>query len=255
MALNDTPNRTVKTADTIFEMIRYLRKSDGSTVTEIAEMVGIAESTAHTYLATLLEHEYVVKDGPQYELSLKPLDNGMIVKNDMDLTDVARQVIDQVADETGEVTWIVIEEHGRAVYLMKSAGDQAVRTRGRVGKRTPMHDIATGKAILANLPKDRVDAIIDHYGLPGQTEHTITSREQLQDELEKIRERGFATNKGETINTVFAVASPIFQDEEVQGAIGIAGPKNRLSGEQFTEELPNIVCEAADSIELELTYQ
>ncbi|SDY45940.1 IclR family transcriptional regulator [Halopenitus persicus] len=254
MGLFDTPNRTVKTADTVFEMIRYLRESNGGTVTEIADALDIAESTAHTYLATLFEHEYVVKDGSRYGLSLKPLDNGMVVRNTMDLTTAARSVINQVAEETDEVVWIVVEEHGRAVYLMKSVGEKAVQTRGRIGKRTPLHDIAAGKAILANLPISRVEAIINRYGLPERTGSTITNPDTLFEELETIRDRGFAMNRGETIQTVHAVASPILKKDEVQGAIGIAGPKNRLSGDHFTETLPNVVCEAADTIELELTY-
>lgn len=255
MDITESPERTVTTAETVFDMIEYLKHRDGASVQEVADAVGIAESTAHTYLATLREHEYVVKEGTTHYLSLKPLDNGITVREDMDLTPAARPVIDEVADQTGEVAWIMIEEHGKGVYLMKSEGEKAVRTRGRVGKRTTMHDIAAGKAILSQLSEDRVEAILDTFGLPERTENTITERAAFEEELARIRELGYATNEGETIRKVRAVASPIMRDGAVYGSVGVAGPKHRLSGDWFTEELPNVVLEAADTIELELTYQ
>lgn len=255
MGLNDAPERTVTTAERVFHIIDCLKELDGGSVQEIAEYVGIAESTTHTYLATLREHEYVVKDGTTYYLSLKPLENGITVRENMELTHAARSVIDQVAEETGEVVWIMIEEHGYGVYLMQSKGQKAVRTRGRVGKRTTMHDIAAGKAILAHLPEPRVEAIIDKFGLPERTENTITDPENLYEELEHIRESGYATNEGETIQKVRAVASPIVQNGDIWGSIGVAGPKHRLSGDRFTHELPNVVLEASETISLDLTYQ
>lgn len=255
MDLNDSPERTVTTAETVFDVIECLKRLDGGSVQQVAEAADVAESTAHTYLATLRNHEYVVKHGSTYYLSLKPLDNGITVRENMEITHAARPVIDQVASETGEVVWIMIEEHGQGVYLMKNEGDDAVRTRGRVGKRTTMHDIAAGKAILSQLSEERVEAIVDKFGLPQRTESTITDREALREELDRIRELGYATNEGETIQKVRAVASPIMQEGEVRGSVGIAGPKHRLSGERFTETLPNVVLEAADTIELDLTYQ
>lgn len=254
MGLNDSPERTVTTAETVFDVIDCLKQQDGATVQEVADAVGVAESTAHTYLATLRAQEYVVKDGPIHYLSLKPLDNGITVRENMELTRAARSVIDEVAAETGEVAWIMIEEHGKGVYLMKSEGEKAVRTRGRVGKRTTMHDIAAGKAILSQLPEQRVEAVLDEFGLPERTENTITERAAFEEELDRIRESGYATNMGETIQKVRAVASPILRDDAVCGSVGVAGPKHRLSGDWFTEELPNVVLEAADTIELDLTY-
>jgi Transcriptional regulator len=209
----------------------------------------------HTYLATLLDHEYVVKKESTYYLGLKPLDNGIVVRDNMSLTHAARPVIDDVAERTEESVWIVTEEHGRGVYLMRSAGENAVRTRGRVGKRATMHDIAAGKALLSQFSESKVEAIVDQFGLPERTENTITERAELHEELERIRDRGYATNRGETIEKVWAVASPVVRADEVHGAVGVAGPKHRLSGDRFREELPDVVLEAADTIELELTYR
>lgn len=255
MGLDKPPKRAVKTAETIFGIVEFLLETGGSGVTEIAESQDMAESTVHSHLATLRDQEYVVKDGTTYRPSLKFLDHGVRVRDELSLSDAARPVIEQLSEETGEVAWIVVEEHGRAVYLMNSSGEKAVQTRGRVGRRTTMHDIAAGKAILAHLPESRVENIIDTFGLPERTDKTITDRDELYDNLEKIRDRGYAVNDGETTEKVRAVASPILWGGTVCGAVGIAGPKHRLNGERFTDRLPTAILEAADTIELELEYQ
>ncbi|WP_049892885.1 IclR family transcriptional regulator [Natronococcus jeotgali] len=255
MGLDKPPKRSVKTADTIFGIIEYLLETGGTGVTEIAASQDLAESTVHSHLATLLNHEYVVKEGTTYRMSLKHLDHGIRTREELLLTQAGRPVIDELSNDTGEVAWVLVEEHGKAVYLLKSTGEKAVRTRGRIGKRTSMHDIAAGKAMLAHLPESTVEDIIGEFGLPERTENTITERDELYEELETVRERGYAVNRGETIRKVRAVASPIIWEDDVCGAVGVAGPKHRMSGDRFTETLPKKVLEAADTIELELEYR
>ena len=255
MGLDKPPKRSVKTATTVFGIIEYLLETGGATVTEIADDQEMARSTVHNHLATLSQLEYVVESDGAYRLSLKFLNHGMLVRDQLPLTQVAPPIIEQLSAETGEVSWIVVEEHGRAVYLLKETGENAVKTRGYVGKRTTMHDIAAGKAILAHLPDERVAKIVETYGLPRRSENTITDEDTLYRELEAIREQGYAINKGETTKKVWAMASPIMKRGSVCGAVGVAGPKHRMSGERFTDSMPAKVLETADTIELELEYQ
>lgn len=255
MGLDKPPKRSVKTATTVFGIIEYLLEAGGADVAEIADVQGMARSTVHNHLATLSNLEYVVKADGTYRLSLKFLNHGMLVREELPLTQVAPPIIEQLSAETGEVSWIIVEEHGRAVYLLKETGENAVKTRGYVGKRTTMHDIAAGKAILAHLPEQKVADIIETYGLPRRSENTITDEDALYSELETVRERGYAINKGETMKKVWAMASPIMKHDSVCGAVGVAGPKHRMSGERFTDSMPAKVLEAADTIELELEYQ
>ncbi|MFC6874574.1 IclR family transcriptional regulator [Halobellus marinus] len=254
MGLDKPPNRPVKTADTIFGIVEFLLESGGSGVKEIAESQDLAQSTVHSHLATLLDHEYVVKEGTTYRLSLKFLDHGMEIRERLRLTRASQRIIEELSDDTGEVVWVVVEEHGQALYLLKSSGENAVQTRGRVGRRTTMHDIAAGKAILAHLPDSTVDDIIESFGLPERTEKTITEREALYQELKKIRDQGYATNDGETTEKVRAVASAVLFEGEVCGAVGIAGPKHRLTGKKFHDSIPSKILEAVDTIELNLEY-
>jgi len=255
MGLNEPPKRSVKTTGTVFGIIECLLDTGGAEVVEIAESQDMAKSTVHSHLATLLDLEYVVKKGTMYRVSFKFLNHGVRVRNSHLLARVAPPTLKELSADTGEVAWIIVEEHGKAVYMMKEAGKNAVKTRGYVGKRTTMHDIAAGKAILAHLPDSKVADIVDTYGLPKRSANTITNKEALYQKLKTIRKRGYAINKGETTEKVWAMASPIIWDDKIYGSVGIAGPKQRMSSGRFTDLRPEKILEAADTIELELEYK
>lgn len=248
----DTP-RTVQSVETTIDIIEYLREVDKAGVTELATALNRSKGTVHSHLATLLENEYVVKNGDRYSLSLKLLDFGEYVKSRLDIYDVVTEELDDLATETGEVAQFATEEHGRAVYLYKAHGDQAVNTASTAGKREYLHCISLGKAMLAHSPEERVDEIIDRHGLPKQTENTITDREELKGQLREIQDRGYAVDDEEKIGGIRCVAAPLTHDGVV-GAISISGPSSRMKGDRFHEELPQKLLRSANVIEINAKF-
>lgn len=246
--------RTVKTADTVFDIIEVIQELDGCTVTELASTLDIAKSTAHTYLSTLVQKEYLRKEDSVYHLSLKFLDHGMYALRNDKVASVARPTLEQTAEETGEVVWLIVEEHGRAVYVDRAKGEKAVQTSGRRGLRTHLHFLAAGKCILANMDEDEVTQIIDRHGLPAQTENTITEREALFEELQRVRESGYAYNNAEEVSGVCAIGAPIMQNGTVYAGISVPGPTARLQDKEYDRKIRKAVGEAANTIELNLEY-
>lgn len=252
MGAQESSGRRIKTADTIFDIIEALQKLEGATTGEIADDLDLAVSTAHDHLKTLVDKKYVVNDDGTYRLGLRFLEHGIYAKNQHPLAEVPQSILEGLADETEEAAWLVVEEHGMAVYLKNAIGDRGLKTYGDIGTRRYLHTIAPGKAILAHLPEERVEAVLDEYGLPALTEKTITDRNELYAELEEIREAGFALNEGGRILGGNAVGAPIIVDGDLYGAIGVSGPESRLRGERFREELPRMVLERKNVIELQL---
>lgn len=251
---NDT-GRTVKTTDTVFGIVESLKESDGKTISELASELGMAKSTIHDHVSTLAAKEYLVKSDDRYRIGLKFLELGVLAKTHVDIATVAQPTLDAIADETGEAVGLFVEEHGRRVYLSKAIGDQAIETHGKLGKRTYLHTSAAGKAILAFLPRERVEDILDRHGMPALTHSTITNREGLFEELEEIRAQNISINKHESVEGLHAMASAIVYDETVYGAVGVAGPANRIKGDYFEETLPDILLSATNEIELRLKSQ
>lgn len=250
MPPNDS--RTLRSTKTSLDVVETIRDLDGARVTELADEMGKSPSTVHSHLATLAEEEYVVKEGDTYVLGLRFLDLGDYVQNRKSAYQTAGSYAEQLADETECRAVFAVEENGRGVYLHTHSGKHAVWHYSTLGKRFYLHQTAVGKAILSRLSEPVVDGIVDRWGLPAETENTITDRDRLVDELEEIGERGFSFNYEEQIEGVKAVGVPVNDATgRVVGAFSVASPANRMSDEWFEEELPAIALGIANEFELE----
>jgi DNA-binding IclR family transcriptional regulator len=252
----DSDPRTLSTVHRAFDVVEVLRRADGARVHEVAEALDIAPSTAHKHLATLREELCVVKEGQSYHVGLGFLDIGSYVKYRKAGYRRCSQKTAEIAAETGERVQFVVEEHGLGIYVNVDAADSsAVMTDRRDGVRRHLHATAAGKAILANLPADRVVAIADRHGLPAETEATTTDLATLQRELTGIREAGIAYNDEESVEGLRAVGVPITRpDGAVLGAFSLSGPSRRLRERRYREELPNLLLGHANEVELNLRY-
>lgn len=250
-----TARNPVKSVETTFEVLDALKNLDGAGVTELARHLGIPKSTVHNYLSTLEQEEYVVNRDGVYEVGLRFLELGSYARHREKLFEVAKPEVDRLAAETGELANILVEEHGRGSYLYRARGDEAVQVKAHVGTRVPLHTTALGKAILAHMATERVDAVVDRHGLGGGTGQSVSSRAELEQELADVRERGVAFDDEERLEGLRCVAAPVLDhDNEVTGAISVSGPTNRFRGDRFREELPQRVLEVANVIELNVTY-
>ncbi|QLH81993.1 IclR family transcriptional regulator [Halosimplex pelagicum] len=232
------------------DVLDTLHELGGAGVTELAKELNCSKSTAHRQLTTLYNKEYLVKDGSQYQIGYKCLDLATRVRDQINNYDVISEEIESLAEETGETAQFATEEHGRVVYLYKARGNQGVQTSSNVGTREFFHSTALGKVMMAYMSEERIDEIIDRHGLPAKTEKTVSDRESLMQDLEEIRERGYAIDDEENVHGLRCVAAPVLQDDDILGAASVSGPSRRMEGERFDEELPNIVTRTANVIEL-----
>jgi DNA-binding IclR family transcriptional regulator len=252
MPTADGPKRRVKTADRAFEILETLRALDGATTAELADRLDLATSTVHDHLVTLEDREYLVERDGVYHLGLRFLGFGMYAKNRIPAARVVQPTLDQLAAETEEMAWFTVEEHGRVVDLNKAAGPRAITVGTWIGERNRMHHLAAGKAILAHLPDERVHEIVDRHGLPARTEHTITERDALFAELDRVREEGVAYNDEETTAGLRSVGAPVHHDGTVVGAVSVTAPAKRLRGDRYRQEIPNHLLAATNEVELKL---
>jgi DNA-binding IclR family transcriptional regulator len=253
MVDDETGHRTVKTAETTVRILETVSELERASLTKLADALDMHRSTLHAHLSTLVEQEYLRKDDTQYTLGLRLFTHGARAQRMTPFYEDSKQFLEQMAERTNEIAWLVAEEHGRGVCLRKAKGELAVQPYKELGARISLHDTAAGKAILSRLPRERTQAVIDQHGLPERTENTITSPEDLFREVESARAEGVAFNDEESITGFRAVASPVSSPDGQVGALVVSGPKNRLRGEQFSETVPDIVSGAANALELELS--
>ena len=246
----------VKSLETTFRIIEGIEALDGAGVTEIAKTVGVAKSTVYDHLSTLEANNFLVRepDGT-YRVGLRFLDHGGRARSRLDLYQTAPPEVRKLASETGELVNLVVEENGLGVYIDYAKGEDAVSLDTYLGKREHLHSTAFGKAMLAHMSPSQVDAVIERYGLPAETERTISSREALEDRLDTVSKNGFAVDNEERLERLCCVAAPIKSDDgTIVGAVSISGPTGRLDEDRLRNELADAVMRTANIIEINLTY-
>lgn len=251
-----TDGHSLKTLETAFEIVDAIQELEGAGVTELASHLDLPPSTVHGYLSTLRHSSYLVKEDGRYRVGLEFLNKGGYARSRRAGYTLVEEKVEQLAARTGERVQFVVEENGRGYYVCTAIGENAVEGDARAGKRIYLHNSSAGKSILAHLPEERVDEALDRWGLPEFTPGTITDRSVLFEELATVRERGFALNHEESHAGLRAVGAPVrHPDGRVLGAFSLSGPSNRLKGDYFERELPDLILGLTNEVELNLSYQ
>lgn len=251
-------SRRIKSLDRSLELLEVMRKRGSVTITELERETPLTAGTIHTHLSTLESHGLVVQDEQEYRLGSYFITLGEHVRNSSDLYMAARSEVDDLASDTGEAAHLFVEDGGKGIPIYESFGSKAVGTkyhiRNREKPRQHLHCTAYGKAILSQLPRDRVEEIVDRYGLEAKSPETITDAEQLWNRLEQISEQGYAINDEEEIQGIRGVGTAIVDgDGEVRGAISLSAPTARMGTERLTKELSEKLLETANVIQINLS--
>lgn len=247
-----TESATIGSLETAFTVIETVVERKGAGVTELSKELDLPPSTIHDHLVTLTDLGYLVKTSEStYEASTQFLSIASAARNKFGIFEFAKPEIRSLADKTGEHVSLVVAERNIGVLLYTVKGEKAVQFKTPLGMEIYLHGAAPGKAILAFLSEEKINEVINRWGLPAMTENTITDRGELEDELETIRENKFALDDGEGMVGLRSVASPILgENDEVLGAISVYGPSKRVDDSHFRETLPKMLLETTNIVEV-----
>jgi len=225
-------------------------------MTEISERLEIYPSTIHRILDTLKHWGYVEQDPKtqKYRLGLKLLELGMAKLQQMDLVKEATPYLKELVRKCNETVHLGVLEEGEVLYVAKEESSQTIRMISYVGKRAPLHCTALGKLLLAYLPEEERRKILEQKALPPLTENTITDKRELEKELAKVREQGFALDREENEKDVRCVAAPIRNYQgEVIAALSISSPIFRID-KNTQNDLKEAIVETSKKISKRLGY-
>jgi DNA-binding IclR family transcriptional regulator len=258
--MDDTQARPVKTTRTSIRIGRAIQRRNGATLTELSAALDLAKSTVHNHLATLVAEGLLVEDDGRYHIGLRFLEFGEHARNRRDDYTPAKIQVYRLAESTNEEANFAVAENGYMYSIEYVMGDANPNNPAvgstflKVGSKFRMHNSAPGKAVLSALSTDRVEAILDRRGLPATTENTVTDREVLLEELETVRERGYATNDEELEAGFRSIAAPVvLGDGTVLGGLSIGGPAYRFElDEASVGRSVDILRNAVDDVEREI---
>ncbi|MCG7334983.1 IclR family transcriptional regulator [Sporosarcina sp. ACRSM] len=246
------PIQSVDRALTILEMFNERNGELG--ILEVSERMELPKSTVHGIIKTLVMRGYLIQNSEtkKYKLGIRLFELGNTVSKGLDIKEKAGPYLKEVFSQTGETVHLVQLENNEAFYVDKHEGDRALRMYSQVGKKAPLYCTGVGKAILAHLDKEMQIAILQSTKMEAYTEKTILDKTIILEELEKIKESGYATDDEEIEMGLFCVAAPIFDsNDRVIGSVSTAGPKFRFAGEKI-EIAKKCIKEAARSISREM---
>jgi DNA-binding IclR family transcriptional regulator len=230
--------RVLQTTAVSLQIIDHVLELGGANLTELVEATGLAKSTVHSHLSTLAAYGYVVNEDNRYHLGAKFCHLGDYVRTRKEYHRIAEEVVGELAAESTMDADFAVEEHGRVISLY---GDLEFANSPRFlvdGRPFHVHTTASGKAIVAEYDDDRVRSIVERWGLPAATEHSITSEAALFDELDRVRERGYAENREESIEGFWAVGKAVKSPRgRVYGSLNLSGPSYLVDDETRATQL------------------
>ena len=255
--MKKSPNYPIKVLDKSLSVLELLlQKGSPMNMTELSKKLGFYTSTIHRILDTLKHWGYVEQDPhtQKYQLGLKALELGMAKLYQMDLIREATPYLKKLVNQCNETVHLGVLEAGEVLYLAKEESSQTIRMCSYVGRRAPLHCTGLGKVLLAHLTEKERKKILGEKVIPRLTKNTLTDKKELEKELDKVREQGFALDREENEKDVRCVAAPIRNYQgEVIAALSISSPAFRIY-KNIQNNLKNALIETSEKISKRLGY-
>lgn len=230
------PAYPIGSVDNALRLLMLFRRQNSLRVSDAADHLGVARSTAHRLLAMLEYHDFVSQDGSTrlYVAGPALTDIGLAIVRDMDIRTIARPVMAELSRDVGETVHLLILRGTDAVFIDSIESTNVLRVGSRTGMVLPAHASAGGKVLLAQLSKERLRAMYPTERLDRLTGRTVGSRAKLMAEIEKARERGYAINLGESESGIGAVAAAIVDGHDrARASLAVAAPLARVDDAQM----------------------
>lgn len=242
---------TVRAAERVCGILDLLQASqDGVPLAAIANAMGLPKSSVFRYMVTLEAHRYVERNPETgtYQLGLAFLP--FRARQFEILARRARPRLESLRDSFKETINLGMLDGRRVAYVDIVESPQPVRLAARRGDSDWIHSTALGKAIAADLPVERIRAMLTEEGMPKCTEYTITNIPDYFVELERVRELGYALDDRENVADGRCVAVPI-RVPQLNLALSVSAPASRLTLEKAHEiagVLSSVAVELADDL-------
>lgn len=218
-------------------LLEVAARPSGLSLAECASVLGYSKPTTHRIIRTLAEHGFLRADEQRrtYTLGVTTLRLGMDFLENLDLRREALPLLRELAEQAGETVHLGIVQGSDVVYIEKVESPHAVRMFSRVGHTMPTYSTGIGKAVLAFLSEDELEAALPEL-LEARTGATITDPAELRRHLAEIRQRGYSIDDVENEEGIRCAGAPIFDHTGAACAgISVAGPATRVTPDRIPE--------------------
>lgn len=252
-APNEMGGRKVKSAVRTVELLEFLadRHDNPARIREICEALDMPRSSAHALLRTLVAQGWVRSDesGTLYGIGIRALLVGTTYLDTDPYLPLITPFLDELRGDLDETFHLGRLDGADVVYLATRESKQYLRTSNRVGRRLPAYATALGKSLLADRFGAERDGHIPHTLAP-LTPYTVTDRTVLDESLDEVRVRGYATDDQENTVGIRCFAVTLRYAKPAQDAISASVPVARLTPAREAEivEALRTVCDKVSRV-------
>jgi len=220
---------TVRSVDRALDILLCFRHQRELSLTDIAKQLSLHKSTVYRLLQVLEQRHFVQRDPvtEKYRLGHSIWDLASSIGQE-EWTDLLLPEMRKLRDAVGETISLYVKSGLERVRVQAVQSTQEIRRVVRVGDRFPLFGGAGSKVLLAYSTPEEQQAVFNHPEFPA-----YWSKERLKNELQFVREHGYAYSIGEREPEAAAVAAPIFKGKEVIAALAISGPIQRFTPEKI----------------------
>ncbi|MDI9579744.1 MAG: IclR family transcriptional regulator [Thermobispora sp.] len=223
------------------------------TLSEVARKTDLPRAAARRFLHTLVELGYVRTDGRRFALTPRVLELGYAYLSSLSLPEVALPHLERLAAEVRESASVSVLDGSEIVYVARVPTKRIMRVAIAIGTRFPAYCTSMGRVLLAGLPPAELDAYLERATLTGLTPYTITSKEALRAELDRVRAQGWAMVDQELEEGLRSIAAPIRDAAgRVVAAVNVSSHASRTTRESIRRDLLPPLLATAARIEADL---
>lgn len=238
-----------------FDLLDVLERDGPLTLTELSHRAATNKVTVLRILANLEARDYVERDDlGRYSLGIRLLQLGLRKSAATDLRAVAHPVLRELRDQFDETVNLGVPSGGGILYLDILESTMSLRMAASTGSRDDIHSTAIGKAIASSW-NGRQQEQFASLTMSPKTARTITDFEKFQQELRRVRGRGYSIDDEENETGARCIGAPIFDHTgECVGAISASGPTIRMADDRIVQ-IAKAVQSAAIAISERLGYR
>ena len=185
------------------------------TLTEISRRIELPKSTTYRFLLALESQGMVYSDANSrgYRLGHQLIHWGMLAQASIDLRKDSLPILHSLTESTGESSILSMRFGNISTWVEIVESRHALRLAMRVGQPLSLYAGASSKVLLAFLPEQEIEHILNGIELKPIKKNTITDLQKLRDELNSIRARGYATSFEETDSGAMGITDRLHPDE------------------------------------------
>jgi IclR family pca regulon transcriptional regulator len=230
-------------------------------IADIADELGMSRSTTHRYVITLVALGYLEQGASRkYRLGLRVTDLGMSALHSTGLREHSHPELEELRRRTSYTAALGVLDGEEILYVDRARGFRREQTEAALdpqpGSRLPVHCTAIGKLLLAYLPEHEQRELIAQLTLTKHGPNTITTKQAMRDELERIRRDGLAVNDQELAPELRTLAAPVRdQTGAVLAAVNLSIPGASTPVAELVDTLGPQLLTAAERISASLGYR